>query len=137
METTKVPYELLVRFDQSGKLQGAQVQYRYIIRDGEKIVGESVGNAEPLSLDKGFPLQDVLTNAQADALATAEDAKRDAERARADLAQARSVAETARQEAAEARSETKQMISEHATALSKAENEIMRLKKLLSATAAP
>lgn len=75
METTKHPYELLVRWDQTGKLSGVQMQYRYVIRDGEKIVGESVGNAEPLSLDKGFPLQDVLTAAQADALATAEAAK--------------------------------------------------------------
>lgn len=75
METTKHPYEMLVRWDQSGKLTGAQMQYRYVIRDGKKIVGESVGNAEPLAIDKGFPLQDVLTQSQADALATAEAAK--------------------------------------------------------------
>lgn len=128
METTKHPYEMLVRWDPSGKLTGAQMQYRYVIRDGEKIIGESVGNAEPLSLDKGFPLQDVLTTAQADALATAENAKREAEKARADLAHALSVAETARQDAAEARSEMKRMAAAHAAALAAAETEIKRLK---------
>ena len=81
---------MLVRWDHAGKLSGAQMQYRYVIRNGQKIVGESVGNAEPLSLDKGFPMQDVLTAAQADALATAEAAKLKAAELEAALAMERS-----------------------------------------------
>lgn len=107
METTKHPYEMLVRWDQRGKLSGAQMQYRYIIRDGAKIVGESVGNAEPLALDKDFPLQDVLTAAQSDALATAETAKAKAAQLEADLAAERSNVAQQRSEINELRAELK------------------------------
>ncbi|CAO3452227.1 hypothetical protein [Azospirillum argentinense] len=70
MQTTKHPYELLVRWDQSGALAGAHVQHRYVIRDGVAIIGESIGPAEPLTLDTapGFPLGDLLSQVQADAL---------------------------------------------------------------------
>ncbi|WP_188260882.1 hypothetical protein [Azospirillum tabaci] len=69
MQTTKHPYELLIRWDQAGRLAGAHVQYRYITIDGEHRA-ESLGAAEPLTLDTapGFPLADLLTQAQADAL---------------------------------------------------------------------
>lgn len=69
MQTTKHPYELLIRWDQNGALAGAHVQYRYVINrdDGERI-GETLGKAEPLALGD-FPLTDVLSQAQADALA--------------------------------------------------------------------
>lgn len=71
MNTTKKPYELLIRWDQEGKLAGAHVQYRFVITDGDAVVAESVGQAEPLSL-AGFPLSEVLSTAQADALAECE-----------------------------------------------------------------
>ncbi|CAO3426706.1 hypothetical protein [Azospirillum argentinense] len=70
MQTTKTPYELLVRWDQSGALQGAHVQYRYVIRDGEDVIGETLGQAVPLTLEAadGFPLGDLLSQVQIDAL---------------------------------------------------------------------
>ncbi|KAA1057157.1 hypothetical protein [Azospirillum argentinense] len=70
MQTTKTPYELLVRWDQSGTLAGAHVQYRYVIRDGDAVIGETLGPAEPLTLEaaEGFPLDDILSQVQIDAL---------------------------------------------------------------------
>lgn len=70
MQTTKTPYELLVRWDQSGALQGAHVQYRFVIRDGEDVIGETPGPAVPLTLEAadGFPLGDLLSQVQIDAL---------------------------------------------------------------------
>jgi len=65
METNKLPYELLVRWSQTGQLQGAQIQYRYIIKDGKKIVGESLSEVEGLSITGDFPLADVMNKAQA------------------------------------------------------------------------
>lgn len=70
MQTTKQPYELLVRWDQNGQLAGAQVQHRFVTRAGEAVIGEFVGNAEPLKLGD-FPLSELLNQAQADALAKA------------------------------------------------------------------
>lgn len=85
MQTMKRPYELLLRWDQQGRLSGAHVQHRYVIEDGGKIVGESVGPAEPLSLETAeeFPLADILTQAQSDALVgkAAAEAERDTARA--------------------------------------------------------
>ena len=71
MQTIKAPYELLIRWGADGALAGAHVQYRYIVTDGAVQVAESVGVAEPLTLATaaGFPLGDLLTQAQADALA--------------------------------------------------------------------
>ncbi|MBK3797862.1 hypothetical protein GAY33_01160 [Azospirillum brasilense] len=86
MQTTKTPYELLVRWDQSGALQGAHVQYRYIIRDDADVIGETLGPAEPLALEaaEGFPLGDLLSQAEQDALIgmAAAEAERDAALAR-------------------------------------------------------
>lgn len=69
METTKTPYELLVRWDDKGKLKGAHIQWLYVTRDGEAIVTSAAGPPEPIDISKGFPLQDVLNSAQAEALA--------------------------------------------------------------------
>lgn len=83
MQTTKQPYELLIRWGQDGALAGAHIQHRYVITgDDGAVIGETLGPAEPLTLDTaaGFPLGDLLTQVQADALtgkATAE-AERDA-----------------------------------------------------------
>jgi hypothetical protein len=90
MQTTKTPYELLIRWNQAGALAGAHVQHRYVIKDGDAVIGETLGGAEPLTLDTavGFPLGDLLSQAQADALTAkaAADAERDAALARvADL----------------------------------------------------
>lgn len=83
MQTTKQPYELLIRWDQEGALSGAHVQHRYIIRDGDKVISESLSDAEPLALD-GFPLGDVLGEAQIAALTECERLRSDLEAARAE-----------------------------------------------------
>ncbi|CAO3451853.1 hypothetical protein [Azospirillum argentinense] len=86
MQTVKHPYELLVRWDQSGALQGAHVQYRYVIRDGDGVESETLGPAVPLTLEAadGFPLGDLLSQVQIDALTAmaAAEAERDAALAR-------------------------------------------------------
>ncbi len=69
MQTKKQPYELLVRWDQAGKLAGAHIQYRYVITDGHTVIGESVGAAEPITEDSEFKLTDAMAQVQADALA--------------------------------------------------------------------
>lgn len=73
MEKITTPYELLVRWGADGKIRGAHYQFvtRYV-EDGE-IVTEKLSDAQPIGLDGSgdFPLKDILTKAQADALATA------------------------------------------------------------------
>lgn len=128
METTKQPYELLVRWDQDGKLSGAQMQHRYVIRDGAKIVGESVGNAEALDLSKGFPVQDVLTSAQADALATAEAAKARAAELASALQEMTSQRDAIKAHAAERIAELRREIEEMRRASAKASTVDVREK---------
>ncbi len=68
MQTLNLPYELLIRWDQDGKLCGAHQQRRYVIRDDDgKVAGESITPAEALGLTD-FPLQDILSQAQTLAL---------------------------------------------------------------------
>lgn len=71
MQTAKLPYEFLVRWDKDGKLAGAHVQWRYVTMDGVKVVAEGVTNPETVDIGdgKGFPLQDILSQTQTDALA--------------------------------------------------------------------
>lgn len=73
METVKRPYEFLARWDQDGRLIGAHVQWRYIIKDGDQVIGESVANAEPVAIEagkSGFPISDILNELQVSAIAT-------------------------------------------------------------------
>lgn len=62
MQTTRQPYEFLVRWDQQGVLCGAHAIWRLIITDNGQMIGESLSPAEPVSVAAadGFPLQDVL-----------------------------------------------------------------------------
>lgn len=72
MQTTKHPYEFLVRWDTSGQLSGAHAQFRYVTTDdGGTVVGEFVGAAEPVAVAgvQGFPLAEILSQVQIDALA--------------------------------------------------------------------
>lgn len=87
MRTTRLPYELLIRWDRDGRLAGAHAQFRYVTtNDDGSVAGEFLGAAEPLSSAgaDGFPLSDVLSQAQTAALATLEavTAERDALTAR-------------------------------------------------------
>ncbi|WP_448206483.1 hypothetical protein [Azospirillum sp. sgz302134] len=90
MQTTKQPYELLVRWDRNGHLAGAHVQFRYVTLDGS-ITSETLGPAQPVALGAadGFPLGDILSEVQASALA-------DLEAARAELAAIRKELENLR-----------------------------------------
>ena len=83
MQTVRQPYEFLVRWDRQGRLAGAHAQFRLITTatDGS-VVADILGNAEPVAVAgaAGFPLADVLSQAQAAALAALEavTAERDA-----------------------------------------------------------
>ena len=70
METTKHPYELLVRWDRTGDLAGAHVQHRYVTTDGGVVVGETLGPAVPVTPDTtaGTPFADFLDAALVAAL---------------------------------------------------------------------
>ncbi|GLR82219.1 hypothetical protein HUE56_00470 (plasmid) [Azospirillum oryzae] len=72
MQTTRQPYEFLVRWDHTGRLCGAHAQFRYITTaDDGTMIGEFIGAAEPVAVagSAGFPLTDILSPLQAAALA--------------------------------------------------------------------
>ncbi|WP_448207295.1 hypothetical protein [Azospirillum sp. sgz302134] len=92
MQTTKHPYEFLVRWDRNGHLAGAHAQFRYVTRgDDGAFAGEFVSPAEPVAVAgaSGFPLADLLSEVQASALAALETARADLEAARAEIAELR------------------------------------------------
>lgn len=74
LETIRTPYELLVRWE-DGKLKGAHIQWLYTTKDeNDQVVASQVGQAEPVAVGKtqGFPLADILSKVQSDALAKIE-----------------------------------------------------------------
>jgi hypothetical protein len=90
METTKQPYEFLARWDQSGRLVGAHVQWRYVTTENGEVVAEGVTAAEPVAVsgNAGFPLSDLIGQTATDALAAADAAmaERDAMKAEREAA---------------------------------------------------
>ncbi len=87
-----VPYELLFRFG-DGVLQGAHYQARRVVSDGDTILADQLGPAQPVALvagDPGVPIADVLGVALTAAIARA-----DQETTRADAAEAALDAATA------------------------------------------
>jgi hypothetical protein len=107
MNTVKKPYELLVRWGPDGKLRGAHVQWTMLVTDDiGAVIGCYPGNVEPLALTQGqagFPLADILSQTQADALAalTAEQEKSAALATQLSEANAQIVAEQQKIEAAQ------------------------------------
>ncbi|HZW07964.1 MAG TPA: hypothetical protein VFF65_12650 [Phycisphaerales bacterium] len=96
MQTTKQPYEFLARWDKSGKLAGAHIQWRYVVTgDDGSVVTESATAAEPIGADTAFPLSDLLQQVTTDALASLASvtAERDALQAEHEAAIAALVAE--------------------------------------------
>ena len=78
------PYELLIRWSADGVIAGAHVQRRVLTTDDNGgVLADTLLPAQALTVEaaEGFPLNDVLTQAQIDAL-TAK-ATADAERAAA------------------------------------------------------
>lgn len=68
VEDKKTPYEILLRFDESGGVQGAHVRYlRRITVDGELLKSE-VGEAQPIDLE-GFPTSALMSDATKAAVA--------------------------------------------------------------------
>jgi hypothetical protein len=72
MGAMKKPYELLVRWDQNGTLHGAHMQWATVVSDDAgAVIGCYPGNVEPVAIapsQPGFPLTDILSQVQADAL---------------------------------------------------------------------
>lgn len=67
---TKQPYEFLVRWDANGNLSGAHIGFRNVVtRDGQPFT-ETIDPVMPVSMagGSGFPLADVLSQLQADAI---------------------------------------------------------------------
>lgn len=67
---TSAPYEFLVRW-KDGAIAGAHVRYLETIKDGDTVVSVKEGDPMPVSLagGAGFPLADILTPLQTQALA--------------------------------------------------------------------
>lgn len=71
-------YEVLFRFDESGKLKGAHAQYLETVDEDGTILAQKVGNAIPLSLlDSGDGL--TVKKVLGDALSAVIEAKEAAE----------------------------------------------------------
>lgn len=65
MQTTRQPYELLIRWSPDGTISGAHVQWRYIITDGSgTAVGETLSAVMPLEqgVAEGVPAEMILTD---------------------------------------------------------------------------
>jgi hypothetical protein len=75
MQSTRIPYEILFRFDETGALAGSHVQWRHVITDDAgKKVAEAIEHAKPVAvgLTEGFPLADILSSVQLAAVLQAE-----------------------------------------------------------------
>lgn len=66
---TTIPYEFLVRWT-NGVLSGAHIRMLEIISENGVVLTQKEGNAQPVSLagEVGFPLADILTSLQAQAI---------------------------------------------------------------------
>lgn len=66
MQTTKTPYELLVRFGLDGSIAGVHVQHRYVIDDSGQ-TRETLGDALALTAATAadFPVSEVIGHLQA------------------------------------------------------------------------
>ena len=67
---TRKPYEFLIRWDKNGIIQGAHIAFLdTVLKDGE-IVTQTQSSVESVAIGEqvGFPLADVLSQLQIDAL---------------------------------------------------------------------
>lgn len=88
LEKTKTLYEVLLRFDEAGKLKGAHAQYLESIVEDGAVISAKPGGALPLSLvDKAdaLTLKGVLGEALAPVIEAKEVAEADAAAARAEF----------------------------------------------------
>lgn len=70
IETKKVPYELLARWDEDGKIKGAHVGFALVTNeDGKRLSWTPLDvMAVDIGQGKGFPLKDILDQVHTDAL---------------------------------------------------------------------
>lgn len=72
MTRTKVIYEVLVRYNNAGEYQGAHVQFREVVLDGEGVmVSERLLPPVPFGSDPDFPASTLLGQITSDALSEA------------------------------------------------------------------
>jgi len=67
---TRTPYEFLIRWDNDGNIQGAHIAFLdTVLKDGE-IINQTQSSVESVAIGEqvGFPLADVLSQLQIDAL---------------------------------------------------------------------
>lgn len=104
LQTTKVPYEVLFRFDEAGALAGSHVLWRVVTREDGAVVAEAVLPAEPVAVGSqtGFPLDDLLNEVLQGALlrADAAEANRDEALKLRDVADAEKTAALSERDAA-------------------------------------
>ena len=76
MKTTH-PYELLVRWDQSGAMAGAHVIWREVFTEGDEVVAERLSEAQTVAVGEatGFPIATILDRALIDALSALDAAR--------------------------------------------------------------
>ena len=80
MQTLKIPYEVLIRFGDDGEVRGSHVIWQYIVKDGDKIVANTIGSAEPAGEDgSDFPLSKAVSVAIGQGLGLAGSKLNDAE----------------------------------------------------------
>ena len=89
MLETLIPYEFLVRWDETGTLRGAHIVTRSVVTaDDGTILSDRQNSAQPVSLagELGFPLGDLLPTITQDALIAKEAAEVECARLREALA---------------------------------------------------
>ena len=109
---TQTPYEFLARWDATGKLAGAHVGFLERITDGAEVLSERALPVQPVGGDHGFPLADILSQLQADALTSAEAARAERDAAQAAKATAESERDAAQAAKAAAESERDAALAE-------------------------
>lgn len=74
IQREKTPYEFLARWDESGKLSGAHIQFiEKLIEDGT-VLHSKVGDALPVSMadETEFPIAEIMSDIQIAAMKAAE-----------------------------------------------------------------
>ena len=67
---TKTPYEFLIRWDNNGVIQGAHIAFLETVLKNGEVITQTQSSVESVEIagQLGFPLSDVLSQIQIDAL---------------------------------------------------------------------
>lgn len=70
------PYEFLARWGVDGALKGAHVQFQRVVMDGDEEIFVGLESAQPVAVglggEGGFPLEEIMSLLQADAVTAAQ-----------------------------------------------------------------